>query len=82
MVIPKTALQSDAAYAWINFMLQPEVAAQVCQRLYTPNRVAVEQLPHKSATIPTYFRQSRYSKCERIAHLGKFDAVYERYWTS
>jgi len=42
----ENAPNPDAAYAWINFMLQPQVAAQICQRLgfATPNRVAVEQL--------------------------------------
>lgn len=84
MVIPKTAPNPDAAYAWINFMLQPEVAAQVCQRLgvATPNRVAVEQLPPQVRNNPNLFPpESILQKCERIAHLGKFDAVYERYWT-
>lgn len=84
MVIPKTAPNPDAAYAWINFVLQPEVAAQVCQRLgvATPNRVAVEQLPPQVRNNPNLFPpESILQKCERIARLGKFDAVYERYWT-
>ncbi|MCY7323043.1 MAG: spermidine/putrescine ABC transporter substrate-binding protein, partial [Phormidesmis sp. CAN_BIN36] len=32
MVIPKTAPNPDAAYAWMSFMLQPEVAARVTER--------------------------------------------------
>jgi len=71
MVIPKTAPNPDAAYAWINFMLQPGWQPKSVNGLaYYPNRVAVEQLPPQVATIPTYFRQSRYcKKCERIAPL-------------
>lgn len=84
MVIPKTAPNPDGAYAWIDYMLQPEVAAQMCQRLSfaTPNRVAVEQLPPQVRNNPNLFPpESILQNCERIAPLGQFDAVYERYWT-
>lgn len=84
MVIPKTAPNPDGAYAWIDYMLQPEVAAQMCQRLSfaTPNRVAVEQLPPQVRNNPNLFPpESILQNCERIAPLGEFDAVYERYWT-
>jgi len=33
----------DAAYAWINFMLQPQVPKSVSDLALLPNRVAVEQ---------------------------------------
>lgn len=84
MVIPKTAPNPDGAYAWIDYMLQPEVAAQMCQRLSfaTPNRVAVEQLPPQVRNNPNLFPpEPILQKCERIAPLEEFDAVYERYWT-
>lgn len=84
MVIPTTAPNPDAAYAWIGYMLQPEVAAQMCQRLgfATPNRVAVEQLPPQVRNNPNLFPpESILQNCERIAPLGEVDAVYDRYWT-
>jgi len=84
MVIPKTAPNPDGAYAWIDYMLQPEVAAQMCQRLSfaTPNQVAVEQLPPQVRNNPNLFPpESILQNCERIAPLGEIDAVYERYWT-
>lgn len=84
MVIPKTAPNPDGAYAWLNFMLQPDVAAQMCQRLSfaTPNRVAVEQLPSQLRNDTNLFPpESILQKCERIAPVGKFNAVYDRYWT-
>jgi len=84
MVIPNTAPNPDAAYAWINFMLQPDVAAQMCQRLSiaTPNQVAVEQLPPELRNNTNLFPpESILQNCERIAPLGEVDAVYDRYWT-
>ncbi len=84
MAIPKSAPNLNAAYAWINFMLQPEVAAQICQRLNVapPNQAAFEQLPPEVRNDTNLFPpESILDKCERIAPLGKVDAVYERYWT-
>lgn len=84
IVIPKTAANFDGAYAWINFILQPEIAAQISQRLNvaTPNRAGFEQLPHKIQNNSNLFpADSLIEKCERITPLGKFEEVYERYWT-
>ena len=41
MVIPKTARNIEAAHLFINFMLEPEVAAQNAEYVYysTPNKV-------------------------------------------
>lgn len=46
-VIPKTAQNIDAAYAFINFMLEPENAAQNAEYVgySTPNLAALELLP-------------------------------------
>lgn len=84
IAIPKSAPNPDAAYAWINYMLQPEVAAQLCQRLgvATPNQVALKQLPSDIRNNTNLFPpKSILAKCERIAPLGEVDAIYERYWT-
>lgn len=84
MVIPKTAPNPDAAYAWIDFMLRPEVAAKVCERLNfaTPNQAAIKQLPDKIRDNPGIFTpDSILEKCERIAPVGQFSEVYDRYWT-
>ncbi len=84
MVIPKTAPNPDAAYAWIDFMLQPTVAASVCERLNfaTPNRPAIKQLsPEKRENRSLYPLDSILAKCERIEPLDKFGEVYDRFWT-
>ena len=47
IVIPKTATNTDAAYAFINFMLEPENAAQNAEYIgySTPNKEALDLLP-------------------------------------
>lgn len=84
MVIPQTARNPEGAYAWINFMLQPDVAAQICERLSfaTPNLVAFNQLPPKISSNPGLFPpDSLLKKCESVALVGKFTEVYDSYWT-
>jgi spermidine/putrescine transport system substrate-binding protein len=84
IVIPKTAPNPNGAYAWINYLLQPEVAAEISQRLViaTPNRPGFELLPKKfQNNTNLYPPESVLEKCERIAPLSGFEEVYERYWT-
>jgi spermidine/putrescine transport system substrate-binding protein len=84
MVIPKTAPNPDGAYAWINYILQPSVAAQFCKRLHfaTPNRAVFDQLPVELRNDPYLFPpDSQLTRSERIAPLWDFTEVYEHYWT-
>lgn len=85
MVIPSTAPNPSAAYAWINYMLQPGVASQVTQRLFfaTPNQAAFDQLPDPLRNNPALFPSEQLlDRCERIAPLDhKVTELYERYWT-
>jgi spermidine/putrescine transport system substrate-binding protein len=84
IVIPKTAPNVAGAYAWINMILQPEVAAQITQRLNiaTPNSAGFEQLPKRIQNNPNLFpSESFLANCERITPVGEFEEVYDRYWT-
>ncbi len=85
MVIPKTAPNLDAAYTWINFMLQPSVAADVTRRLFfaTPNQAAYDQLPAPLRNDLTLFPPNEVLQvCERIIPLPPAIAeLYEQYWT-
>jgi spermidine/putrescine transport system substrate-binding protein len=85
MVIPKTAPNPNAAYAWINYMLQPAVAAQVTERLFfaTPNQAAFDQLPLALQQNTSLFPPAQLlANCERIAPLDRSVVeIYERYWT-
>lgn len=85
MVIPKTAPNPDAAYAWINYMLQPEIASRVTERLSfaTPNQAAYDQLPMPLRNNQILFPpESMLTNCETIVPLASsILSVYEKYWT-
>ncbi len=84
LVIPKDAPNLAGAYAWINWILQPEVAAKFTEHLdiATPNRGAFELLPKDIQEDKYLFPpESSLEKCERLTPLGKIEEVYQRYWT-
>jgi spermidine/putrescine transport system substrate-binding protein len=84
LAIPKTASNIEGAYDWINFMLQPDVAAQICERLSfaTPNKVAFNKLSSKVQSNQNLFPpESELKLCEGIAPVGDFSEVYDNYWT-
>lgn len=84
MVIPKTAPNVDAAYAWINFMMEPENAAFAVEQLKfaTPNKLAFEQLPDELKSNDKLFpTEEMLAKCEGIAPVGAATDVYDRLWT-
>ncbi|NET61809.1 MAG: spermidine/putrescine ABC transporter substrate-binding protein, partial [Symploca sp. SIO2E6] len=84
LVIPKNAPNLEGAYAWINFMLQPDVAAQICQRLSfaTPNQEAFNSLPPEVRDNQSLFPPNpAISHCESIAPVEEVSEVYDRYWT-
>jgi spermidine/putrescine transport system substrate-binding protein len=83
MVIPQSAPNPDAAYAWLNFMLDPSVAQSVTESLNfaTANKTAVKQLaPKFTENITLFPPDSLLQKSERITPVGKFAKVYENYW--
>lgn len=84
LVIPKAAPNVQGAYKWINFMLQPDIAAEVVERLSfaTASISAYKRLPEELRDDPTLFPpESVISSCESLAPLGDFEEVYDRYWT-
>ncbi len=85
MVIPKTAPNPDAAYAWIEFMLQPEVAAKGTERLFfaTPNQAAIAKLPQALQSNTSLFpSMTTIDKSESIVPLDREVLEnYDRYWT-
>ncbi|MGL5062193.1 MAG: ABC transporter substrate-binding protein [Microcoleus sp.] len=84
LVIPKGAPNPDAAYKWINFMLQADVAASLVERLSfaTPSEEAFNLLPPEVRENEILFpSEATLKNCEGVAPVGKFAEVYERYWT-
>lgn len=57
MIIPETAQNEEAAYAFINFMLRPEVAAQNADYIgySTPNEAAMALLPEETIEDPQFY---------------------------
>jgi spermidine/putrescine transport system substrate-binding protein len=83
IVLQKIAPNVDGAYAWMNFLLQPEVAAMISQNLNisTPNSEGFELLPKNLKENKNLFPETAIlEKCERITPLGDFEEVYQRYW--
>ena len=84
LVIPKTAPNPEGAYRWMNFMLQPDIAAEIVERLSfaTASIPAYKLLPEELRDDATLFPpESVISKCESLAPVGDFEEVYDRYWT-
>lgn len=85
LAIPRSAPNLDGAYAWLNFLLQPDVAADITQTLNfaTPNREATLLLPEAIRNNPSYFPpESDLEKCEGLRPLPEaMNDLYDRYWT-
>jgi spermidine/putrescine transport system substrate-binding protein len=85
MVIPKSAPNPNAAYQWINYLLKPDVAANVAQRLAvtTPNANAIpllaQELQRNTVSYPT---ADVIARCESMTALtDEAEKLYDKYWT-
>ncbi|HEY9737616.1 MAG TPA: spermidine/putrescine ABC transporter substrate-binding protein, partial [Trichocoleus sp.] len=84
MVIPTSAPNVEAAYAWINFMLQPEVSKDAVERLSfaTPNGAAFDLISDELKNNKDLFpSEDVLANCEGIAPIGDVITLYDRYWT-
>lgn len=75
-VIPKTAKNKEAAYAFINFMLEPKNAAQNAEYIgySTPNKAAMRYLPKEIAEDEQF-----YPSDETMAHLEVYKDLGSKY---
>ena len=83
IIIPKTSDNTEAAEAFINFLCDPEVAAQNAEYIgySTPNAAALEILGEEYINDPTYNPpQELLDKCEIFHDLGHFITVYNDAW--
>ncbi|HEY9618773.1 MAG TPA: spermidine/putrescine ABC transporter substrate-binding protein [Crinalium sp.] len=84
IVIPKSAPNLDAAYQWMNYMLEPENSARIVNRLKfaTPNKKAFSLLDAAVKGNTSLFPpENVLAKCEVLATIGDATEVYDRYWT-
>ncbi|MEM7557105.1 MAG: spermidine/putrescine ABC transporter substrate-binding protein [Cyanobacteria bacterium P01_A01_bin.84] len=84
IVILNSAPNIDGAYAWIDYILQPQISAKISQNLgiAISSEAGYKVLPKKVQNNPTLFpSEAILEKCERISPVGEMESVYERYWT-
>lgn len=83
-VIPHNAQNKEAAEAFINFLLEPEIAVMNFEYIYysTPNKAAKELLDESYQTNPAVFPDnSILEKCETFKYLGEdAEELYSTLW--
>ena len=83
MVIPATARQVELAHRFINFVLEPQTAAELTEYIsfLCPNRPSYDLLLEKFREDPILFPPPEVlEKAEMIADLGAGNAKYEKIW--
>jgi spermidine/putrescine-binding protein len=84
LVIPAAAPHPDLAHAFFDFVMEPEIAAEICRTMgySTPNRGAVPLLPERvrknHAIFPT---DEEIARLELIGDVGETTVLYDRLWT-
>ncbi|MDA0866017.1 MAG: spermidine/putrescine ABC transporter substrate-binding protein [Cyanobacteria bacterium] len=85
IVVPTSAPNVDAAYEWINFMLEPEVSTFAVESLSfaTPNAKSFDMLSDELKNNEDLFPSEEVlAVCEGIAPLDKETSdLYDEYWT-
>lgn len=84
MCIPRGAPHPENAYKWINFMLEPDIAAANASytRYASPNSKALELIGSDQRSDPNlYPPESLLSKCDELSDIGKLIFLYDRLWT-
>lgn len=83
MVIPATARQAELAHRFINFVLDPQNAAELTEYIsfLCPNRPSYDLLLEDIRQDPVLFPPPEVlEKAEMIADLGAGNAKYEKIW--
>jgi spermidine/putrescine transport system permease protein len=84
LCVPGNAKHRDLAYEFINFVLDPGVAADIANGTgySTANRAARAFIrPDMLANEAAYPPQEALDRCELITDIGPTISVYDRYWT-
>jgi spermidine/putrescine transport system permease protein len=84
LAIPATAPHPDLAHAFLDFVMEPEIAAEICRTMHysTTSREALPLLPapirNNSAMFPP---PTVFDRLEMIRDLGDATVLYDRLWT-
>ncbi|MDX9801628.1 MAG: spermidine/putrescine ABC transporter substrate-binding protein [Spirochaetia bacterium] len=83
MVLLKDSKNIDLAYAFINYMLEPEVAAENIEYVYyiAPNKPAYELVSEEIKNEPAVFLSNEMlMKSEVLLDLGEDNLLYSKIW--
>lgn len=84
LAIPVSAPHKDEAYQFLNFCLQPEIAAQITNETGYPNanEASKKFIQPKILNNPArYPDQQTLSRCEWSKDQPEVDVIKDRYWT-
>jgi spermidine/putrescine-binding protein len=84
LAIPKGARNVDAAYAFLDFVMQPEIAARIVNHVHyaAANQAALPLIDAKIKNDPSiYPPQEVLNRCELIEDLGETTQLVDRLWT-
>jgi len=77
MVILKDAKNKDLAYKFINFILRPEIAAQISDYLMIPSPITDAQ---KYKKVEPLYMLDELGNCEIIDYIGEHIDLYNKAW--
>jgi len=84
LVIPRSAPHPELAHAFMDFVMEAEIAAEICSTMQysTPNRAAVKLLPEalrrNRAVFPS---EQEVARLELIHDIGEATLDFDRAWT-
>lgn len=82
--IPENAANKDNAYAFLDYILEPQVGADISSQIYylCPNQASAEFLPESYTSNTALFIPSDVLKdTEFIKDVGDATSIYDRIWT-
>lgn len=84
LCIPASAPHAESAYAFMNFVLRPEVNAKIVESVgyASPNAAAKKLIPKRIVDDPNiYTPPDVLQRCEFMQDLGDRATLLDRYWT-
>jgi len=84
LAIPKGARNLDAAYAFLDFVMEPEIAARIVNHVHyaCANRAALPLIDARIKADPSiYPPQEILNRCELIEDLGETTQLLDQLWT-
>lgn len=84
LAVPKSARHLDEAYAFLDYVMEPEVAARIVNGVHyaSANREALPKIDPKIAGDPAiYPPKAILDRCELIEDLGQTTQLLDQLWT-